>query len=139
MGTESTSHTQETRGNNLSVPDYDIDKIIGAPLNGLTREAMKEKVTAFLKRTGLDHIQEETVLKAAFLARLPDAFDKPRVDQMILKKEESDCIEIEKEHKWNQTKGLWRLVIFCALGAAVQGWDESAVNGGKLHTIMTYS
>ena len=125
-----TSNLREIHGDNLRLPVDEIDKIIAAPLNGLTREAMKGKVADFLKKTGLHHIHNETVLKAAFLAQLPSAFDLPRPDGLDLSSEERDCIEGEKEHKWKQTKGLWSLVTFCALGAAVQGWDESAVNGG---------
>jgi MFS family permease len=34
--------------------------------------------------------------------------------------------------KWRLPWPLWRLVMLCALGALVQGWDQSAVNSAQL-------
>jgi hypothetical protein len=31
----------------------------------------------------------------------------------------------------NQPIEMWQVIVLCALGAAVQGWDEAAVNGGR--------
>ena len=33
---------------------------------------------------------------------------------------------------WRQKWNVHALVLCCSLGAAIQGWDESAVNGGNL-------
>ena len=35
--------------------------------------------------------------------------------------------------KWNLPRMLWRLVTLCALGALIQGWDQSAVNSAQLY------
>ena len=35
--------------------------------------------------------------------------------------------------KWNLRPMAWRLVTLCALGALVQGWDQSAVNDAQLY------
>lgn len=35
--------------------------------------------------------------------------------------------------KWDLPPTLWRLVTICALGALVQGWDQSAVNSAQLY------
>lgn len=46
--------------------------------------------------------------------------DDPKSRRMVLK-------------KWHLPPVLWRLVALCALGALVQGWDESAVNSAQLY------
>lgn len=35
--------------------------------------------------------------------------------------------------KWSLPPTLWRLVVLCALGAIVQGWDQSAVNAAQVY------
>ena len=37
---------------------------------------------------------------------------------------------------WNQHPLVHALVACCSLGAAIQGWDESAVNGGMITAIL---
>lgn len=67
-------------------------------------------------------------------------------DFLALTEEEAKCLRRDKLgttdgrgsprmiwKKWNLPPMLWRLVILCALGALVQGWDQSAVNSAQLY------
>ncbi|EHL00298.1 putative metabolite transport protein ywtG [Glarea lozoyensis 74030] len=46
--------------------------------------------------------------------------------------DENDALESEIEHKWRQPWYLWLIVILCSICAAVQGMDETVVNGAQI-------
>ena len=67
-------------------------------------------------------------------------------DFLALTKEEAESVQRDKLattddtrsrrmiwEKWNLPPMLWRLVTLCALGALVQGWDQSVVNSSQLY------
>ena len=101
---------------------------IYAPLDGLSSDAIKRKVDDFITETGLDD-DRSYLEKGAFLVQSKQAFDRDREDLLRLKDSEKEWLQLEQTNKWHQPPALWRLVALCALGAMVQGWDESAVNG----------
>ena len=107
----------------------DINSKIYAPLDGLSNEEIRQKVEDFIIETGLTD-DRAYLQKGAFLVQNDDAFDETRDDGLTLTKVEEDWLKLERTNKWRQPAALWRLVALCALGAMVQGWDESAVNGG---------
>ena len=113
---------------------FNINAAIHAPFNGLDESELEDKVTRFVDHAGLDDYINY-FLKAGFVAQSDDAFNCDPGDgplQLSLSAEERLCLKEEKSRRWKHPGALWRLVALCALGAAVQGWDEAAVDGGML-------
>lgn len=100
------------------------------PFAGLNPEQIRLEVDRFMDKTGL-HIWKEYFVKGAFLAQDPEAFQAPRDDDIKLLPQETEDLEIERTRKWRQAWPMWILVGCLALGAAIQGFDETAVNSGK--------
>ncbi|GMK54949.1 hypothetical protein CspeluHIS016_0200050 [Cutaneotrichosporon spelunceum] len=65
---------------------------------------------------------------AALVARDPDGF----ASIPTLSPQEQDDLAYERDHKWKCTRSLIFTVFVCALGAAVQGWDQTGSNGANL-------
>jgi hypothetical protein len=107
-----------------------INAQIHAPFDGLEEAQMRDEVFRFIQETSLNDYHSH-FLKGAFLAQNPKAFSGTRDDDLFLKDDEAMCLEEEKTNRWKHPRALWQLVALCAVGAAVQGWDESAVDGGK--------
>lgn len=72
--------------------------------------------------------KEELFTKAALVARDPDGFGS--LD--CLTPQEQEELAFERDHKWHCTKTLIFTMFVCALGAAVQGWDQTGSNGANL-------
>ena len=136
--------------NNIPNPESGLDVQINGPFNDLDEGGMQILLREFLAATGL-HDYEDYFEKGMYLAQNRAAFKCKRSDGLKLSPEEQEILEndgvpIKKLKKpgsrrtwgidfskWKNVSGsLWRLVSLCALGAAVQGWDESAVNGAQL-------
>jgi hypothetical protein len=144
------------------MPLYDEDNIpsldvqINGPFNDKSEADMRGLLTSFLAATGLCDYREHFI-KGMFLAQNPTAFDHPRPDRLVLNDDEKEILDYEDVpikkvgepgstrawrvdfKKWkNVSPSLWRLVCLCALGAAVQGWDESAVSLSFPHSPLPY-
>lgn len=100
------------------------------PFSGLNPQQIRSEVDRFMDKTNL-HVWKEYFIKGAFLAQDPDAFGSTREDNIKLLPEEENDLELEKSWKWRQTWTMWILVGCLALGAGIQGFDETAVNSGK--------
>ena len=113
---------------------FNINAAIHAPFNGLDESELRNKVSEFVEKAGLNDYMDY-FLKGGFVAQSDDAFNCAPEDRPLglsLSTEEKTCLEEEKTRRWKHPGALWRLVALCALGAAVQGWDEAAVDGGML-------
>ena len=108
----------------------DIDAQIHAPFDRMTEAELKSEVNRFLTETTLG-IYRVFFVKGAFIAQNDQAFEGTRDDGLSLTDEERQSVRRETTSQWRQPRRLWQLVILCAVGAATQGWDQSAVNGGK--------
>ncbi|KAL8691650.1 MAG: hypothetical protein Q9218_003171 [Villophora microphyllina] len=126
-------------------PDDDVDASLNInsplvnPFVGKTHNEMNDLIDAFMEKTKIDEIYSEYVRKGAFLAQDSEAFDDDREDGLQLKQEERAAMILEdpkRGSKWNQPWILYALVGCCSLGAAVQGWDETAVNGGTINPVL---
>ena len=104
--------------------------LIHAPFDRLDQEQMTRKVNDFIDESGLS-IYREYFLKGAFLAQNDSAFESLRDDNLALTDEERASLQQEKTRRWKHPRALWQLIILCAIGAATQGWDESAIDGGR--------
>lgn len=105
---------------------------IVAPFANLTHAELNLEVEIFIEETRL-HDDEDYLRRGAKLAQDKDAFLRPQYEREY-RAEEKDYLRLESDGKgkdrFRQTWNLYALVIVCSIGAAVQGWDESAVSSG---------
>ena len=96
----------------------------------MEEEEVRFEVKKFMKETSLE-FYSVYFEKGAFIAQNDRAFEGTRDDGLSLTDEERESLHRETTSQWRQPQALWIFVILCAIGAATQGWDESAVDGGK--------
>ncbi|OJT05084.1 Major myo-inositol transporter IolT [Trametes pubescens] len=97
------------------------------PLVGIPHDQLMEDGSAFAKSHGLADLEEE-FRKGALVAQDPTAFES----LTQLSEEDKYVLRRELTHRWAQPAQLYYLVILCSLAAAVQGMDESVINGANL-------
>ncbi|OTB04160.1 hypothetical protein M426DRAFT_164309 [Hypoxylon sp. CI-4A] len=98
------------------------------PLAGFTQEQLSQKGEQFC----LDHgITGEDDIRAfrlgAMIAGNMNKYDT--VDG--LNDREKEVLDREITHKWSNPKMLYAVIVICSLCAAVQGMDETVVNGAQ--------
>lgn len=125
----SRQNTGQTRRPTLNF-NPDINARIHAPFDRLEEAEVRSEVSKFIAETSLETF---TLFfeKGAFIAQNERAFDGTRDDGLSLTDEEKEILDQEATSQWRHPRALWQLVMLCAIGAATQGWDESAVDGGK--------
>ena len=128
ISTSRRNTSQNRRPTFNSIPD--INAQIHAPFDRFEEADVRCEVEKFTKETGLE-VYGLYFEKGAFIAQNERAFEGTRDDGLSLTAEEKESLERETMSRWRQPRTLWQLVILCAIGAATQGWDESAVDGGK--------
>ena len=111
-------------------PIPDINAQIHAPFDKFEEAEVRSEVKNFMEETTLG-FYSLYFEKGAFIAQNDRAFEGTRDDGLSLTDEERESVNRETTSQWRQPRTLWQLVILCAIGAATQGWDESAVDGGK--------
>ncbi|GLB37270.1 putative sugar (and other) transporter [Lyophyllum shimeji] len=111
-------------------PDPSTENInakLANPLAGLSHDKLIADGEAFAKSHNLGHLSA-LFQKGALVAQDPLAFDS----LPLLTNEDKEVLRHEIANKWDQPKMLYYLVILCSLAAAVQGMDESVINGANL-------
>ncbi|RPD63661.1 MFS sugar transporter [Lentinus tigrinus ALCF2SS1-6] len=97
------------------------------PLAGIPHDQLMDDAANFAKEHGLGHLEDD-FRKGALVAQDPTVFETlPHLseeDRVILRR--------ELTHRWDQPFQLYYLVLLCSLSAAVQGMDESVINGANL-------
>ena len=126
MSRQKTSQSRRPTQNLLP----DINAQIHAPFDRFEEEEVRNEVKKFMKETRLE-FYSLFFEKGAFIAQNDRAFEVTRDDGLSLTDEERESLNRETTSQWRQPRTLWQLVLLCAIGAATQGWDESAVDGGK--------
>ncbi|KAJ4468263.1 MFS sugar transporter [Lentinula aciculospora] len=97
------------------------------PLAHIPHEQLMEDAKLFAEAHGLEDLVVE-FQKGALVAQDPSQFEKlPQLDE-----EDKAIFRRELTHKWDQPYMLYYLVILCSMAAAVQGMDESVINGANL-------
>lgn len=113
------------------------DRKLAQPFSGWTHKQMTESIEAFLLESALDDYVDY-IRRGAFLAQSKVAFpsDRVRDDGLSLKPVERQYLDLEystrRIDRFKQPWRLYALVGCCSLGAAVQGMDETAVNGAQV-------
>ncbi|KAI5859003.1 MFS sugar transporter [Tricharina praecox] len=123
--------------------DFELDRILSDncsqnefgvlsnPLLNLDRPKLRELGEAFAARYGLPASERARFADAAILAQDNEAWRRPD-EHLQLLPEDANALDREKTHRWHQPRKLWSLIIVCATSAAVQGWDQSAINGANV-------
>ncbi|KAJ4352206.1 uncharacterized protein N0V89_007553 [Didymosphaeria variabile] len=99
---------------------------------------MSESIDKFINVSSLEDY-DKYIRRGAFLAQSKAAFPmgRERRDGLTLRDEERYYLQLEDSSrridKFKQPWRLYALVGVCSLGAAVQGWDETAVNGAQVY------
>lgn len=87
-------------------------------------------VEAFANAKGLvEHLP--LLRKGALLAQDPDNYEHLGGEEELTEEEKAELVK-EKEHKWRLPFKLYMTIVTCAIGAAVQGWDQTGSNGANL-------
>ncbi|KAF2715807.1 hypothetical protein K504DRAFT_478840 [Pleomassaria siparia CBS 279.74] len=116
------------------------DRRLAQPFSGWTHEQMTKAIDDFIDKTELQDYATY-IRRGAFLAQSKAAFTvgRERRDELVLKNSERAYLDLENStrriDKFKQPWRLYALVGCCSLGAAVQGWDETAVNGAQIYYI----
>ncbi|KAJ3966059.1 hypothetical protein EV361DRAFT_936808 [Lentinula raphanica] len=97
------------------------------PLAHICHEQLMEDAKVFAETHGLEDLVVE-FQKGALVAQDPSRFE----DLTQLDEEDKAVLKRELTHKWDQPYMLYYLVILCSMAAAVQGMDESVINGANL-------
>ncbi|GFF51037.1 probable polyol transporter 6 [Aspergillus udagawae] len=100
------------------------------PLAGYSHEELRSQGIKFAIE---HHMGDETDIRAfelgALLAQEPEKFDSFR---NLLTEEEFEILHLEFTHRWSQPWSMYLVIALCSLSAAVQGMDETVVNGAQI-------
>ncbi|KAF2104429.1 H(+)-myo-inositol cotransporter [Rhizodiscina lignyota] len=100
------------------------------PLAEFSDASLEKMALAFCQDYAISHKDDIRGFRlGAILAKDPTQYEKLR-DRAT--KEEMDTLEREVTHRWSQPRLLYLVIILCSTCAAVQGMDESVVNGAQL-------
>ncbi|KAF8521253.1 MFS sugar transporter [Hysterangium stoloniferum] len=108
-------------------PVENINARLVNPLTGFTHEELTLQGKDFAKRYELGHY-EDVFVKGAIVAQDPTAFEQ----LSMLSSDDKDVLRTEITHRWKQPRELYYLVVACSMAAAVQGMDETVINGANL-------
>ncbi|KAK7455856.1 hypothetical protein VKT23_010893 [Stygiomarasmius scandens] len=104
-----------------------INAKLANPLAGISHEQLMEDAKVFAETHGMGELTVE-FQKGALVAQDPSAFESlPLLDE-----DDKNVLRRELTHKWDQPVMLYYLVVLCSMAAAVQGMDESVINGANL-------
>ncbi|KAL0956130.1 hypothetical protein HGRIS_002296 [Hohenbuehelia grisea] len=109
------------------IPTENVNAKLANPLAGIPHDQLMDDAEAFAKKHGLGELSH-VFRKAALVAQDPLGFES--LEQ--LDEDDKACLRREITHRWDQPKMLYYLVILCSVAAAVQGMDETVINGANL-------
>jgi sugar porter (SP) family MFS transporter len=97
------------------------------PLEGIPHDQLMANAARFAHEHGLGHL-ESHFQKGALVAQDPEGFES------LTQLDDADKAIFRREltHRWHQPFQLYYMVILCSMAAAVQGMDESVINGANL-------
>ncbi|KMP05561.1 proton myo-inositol cotransporter [Coccidioides immitis RMSCC 2394] len=106
-----------------------INAKLANPLAGLSHAALRGRGERYARK---HQIGDEEDIRAfamgAVLAQDPKHYE----NMEGLTEEELEVLRHEFTHKWSQPKLLYLVIVLCSVSAAVQGMDESVVNGAQI-------
>ncbi|KAH8119191.1 proton myo-inositol cotransporter [Phellopilus nigrolimitatus] len=126
--------SDEDSGKGHTITAENVNAKLANPLSGFTQEQLMTDAVAFANKYGLGHLSE-MFAKGALVAQDPLAFES--LD--LLTEEEKEALRREQTHRWSQPLTLYWMVITCSVAAAVQGMDETVINGAQLFFAVQFS
>lgn len=101
------------------------------PLQGYNYNELKKMGRAYAYEHALAEPEDVRALEiGACLARNPGDVDDAR--SFGVTDEELVVLEKELSHRWSQPFTLYLVIVLCSICAAVQGMDETVVNGAQI-------
>ncbi|KAI6441159.1 hypothetical protein MCOR22_006724 [Pyricularia oryzae] len=106
------------------------------PLAGIPYDRLMADVEAFTQQKGLT--EYTAVFKqGALIAQDPDSYDN-LPGEHALAAEDKEALRLEVEKKWRMPMKLFLTIFTCSMGAAVQGWDQTGINGANVYMQEEY-
>ncbi|KAI0391038.1 hypothetical protein F5Y17DRAFT_461229 [Xylariaceae sp. FL0594] len=131
----SRSEVEDVRSARDAVPDDGQRKRLEAsaklenPLAGLSPAELAERAEDFCRQHGITDEEDRRAFRlGAMIAGDMNKFHT--VDGLT--DSEKDVLDREITHKWSNPPMLYAVIVICSLCAAVQGMDETVVNGGQI-------
>lgn len=116
----------EHKENNNAFTDADFDFDPENPLTRFTRAELLEVATTFAEQNGMAD-------KADIFRRGAQVAQDPNFNRAdLLNDNDRYWLGREITHKWDQPLKVYYIVICCSLAAAVQGMDETVINGANI-------
>ncbi|KAA8904797.1 hypothetical protein FN846DRAFT_951930 [Sphaerosporella brunnea] len=106
----------------------EINARLAHPLAGYSREELQEMGARYARDHDMAEFEDD-FRKGAMLAQDRDAYET----LPLLTDEERDILRREVTHRWSHPMSLYHMVVMCSIAAAVQGMDESVINGANLY------
>ncbi|RJE27227.1 MFS sugar transporter [Aspergillus sclerotialis] len=136
--TEHTEHASEKKDTFVPQPTFgtaaerarrNLNAKLANPLAGYSHEELRRQGITF----AINHqVGDESDIRAfelgAVLAQAPEKF----ATVTGLTPEELQVLQHEFEHRWSQPWTMYLVIVLCSLSAAVQGMDETVVNGAQV-------
>ncbi|CAI5760440.1 unnamed protein product [Candida verbasci] len=119
----SRSTSLDSKKDSLSITDHEAE--YENALGKYTEEEVMELAREYAREHNLD---EELLAKGAAVARSPLSFQ----NMDFLTEEEKDSLHIEATKKWYLSRKLLEVVALGSVSAAVQGMDQTVINGSTL-------
>ncbi|KAI1428825.1 hypothetical protein F5Y12DRAFT_799896 [Xylaria sp. FL1777] len=99
------------------------------PLAGFTPDQLSQRGEDFCKQHGITDEEDVRAFRlGAMIAGNMNKFDT--IDGLTDR--EKDVLDREITHKWSNPTMLYAVIVICSLCAAVQGMDETVVNGAQI-------
>lgn len=123
-------------GVDLEALNNNAEARITNPLAGIPHEQLMRDVEAFCEQKGLsEHVA--IFKKGALVAQDPANYDS-LPGEHALDTDEATVLRNEVEHKWRLPWRLFLTIFTCSIGAAVQGWDQTGINGANPFMKVAY-
>ncbi|WFC98785.1 hypothetical protein MYAM1_001517 [Malassezia yamatoensis] len=109
--------------------EHSVNVRLANPLLGVPFDKLQEDVNEFSATHGLEEYRE-LLFKGALCAQAQATGDYDSIT--VLNEEDRQALRDEKQHRWRQPIQLYWLCVCCSVAAAVQGADETVINGALL-------
>ncbi|GAB7342298.1 hypothetical protein MBLNU457_g0530t1 [Dothideomycetes sp. NU457] len=125
-------HRQQSFSSSTHAADYErkrMNAMLANPLRGHSHAELRKMGKAYALEHALVEPEDFRAFElGAVLASGKTAFRECEG----LTEEEKAYLEKELTHRWHQPKLMYLVIILCSTCAAVQGMDETVVNGGQV-------
>ncbi|KAJ9649279.1 hypothetical protein H2199_000054 [Coniosporium tulheliwenetii] len=123
------------RGGSLTTGERARRKLnakLANPLAGYTYDELRKMGCRYAMDYALAEPEDVRAFEiGAMLAQDPTKYDSLTHDEAITE-EEKQVLRKEYESRWSQPRLLYLVIVLCSTCAAVQGMDETVVNGAQL-------